>query len=381
MTTRPEHPTRESRLPAMQRVEELRKRRLVVLMNFDRASAPSLPGLSMQFDATVKEPLFRVLKETNHSGMGIDLCLYTRGGDTNAVWPIVNLVREFDPGFQVLVPFRCHSSGTLVALGAKHIVMGRLSELSPVDPTTGNAFNPPDPIKGESGVRLGISVEDVQAFREFVLRQISVQKDKDVDVNAEAWREHAVKLLAFLPERVHPVALGNVYRVLRQIQVLVKKLLSLNGDGSDTKLDDIVRALTTEFYSHQHMINRHEAKELLGGRVVHADETLDAALDELWGVYKKSFKLWQPYALAEEMADELETTPRFIGAVVESTAWSYVLETNLKIRQASQFPPGVQVQVPINQRLPLIPGLPRQYGVDLVSQRWVRNPEPRGHHA
>jgi hypothetical protein len=373
--TRTEHPDRESRLPALRRIEELRGRRLVVLMNFDRQSSPSLPGLATHFDSTVKEPLFRVLKESTANGQGIDLCLYTRGGDTNAVWPIVGIIREFDPNFQVLVPFRCHSSGTLVALGASHIVMGRLGELSPVDPTTGNAFNPSEPTKPDSGVRLGISVEDVQAFREFILNQLGVESTDD----AASWREHAVKLLSLLPESVHPVALGNVYRVLRQIEILTSKLLSLNGEKKDT--ERIVRAFTTEFYSHQHMINRHEASEILGDRVVHANDDLDVALDELWGAYKKSFELWQPYSLVEKIGDELLVRRRLIGGVVESTDWSYLMETNLQIRQSSLVPPGVTLQLPTNQPMPLIPGLPRTFGIDVLSQRWVRNPEPRGHDA
>lgn len=370
-----DHPNREARLPAIERIEKLRGRRLVVLMNFDRPSAPNLPGLATQFDSSVKEPLFRVLKETKAGENGIDLCLYTRGGDTNAVWPIVALIREFDPSFQVLVPFRCHSSGTLLALGASKIVMGRLAELSPVDPTTGNAFNPQDPTKPGTGVRLGISVEDVQAFKEFALKLLAVGKSEE----ATTWREHAVSLLSILPKEVHPVALGNVYRVLRQIEVLTKKLLSLNGAPTD--IEKIIRALTIECYSHQHMINRHEADEILGDRVVHADDQLDEALDDLWGVYKKSFELWRPYALVEKMGDEALAKLRFIGGVVESTDWSYILETNLQIQQQSQLPQGVNIQVPSNQPIPLVPGLPRAFNVDMLSQRWVRNPEPKGHDA
>ena len=45
-------------------------------------------------------------------------------------------------------------------MAAKRIVMTRLAELSPIDPTTGNQFNPVD----GKGNRLGISVEDVRAY-------------------------------------------------------------------------------------------------------------------------------------------------------------------------------------------------------------------------
>lgn len=102
------------------KIEAIRGGRTVVcLFNFDRQCTPPVPGLSTQFQSDIKEALFRVLKESSISDKGLDLCLYTRGGDVNAVWPIVSLVREFDKNFEVLIPFRSHSGGTLVALGAK----------------------------------------------------------------------------------------------------------------------------------------------------------------------------------------------------------------------------------------------------------------------
>jgi ClpP class serine protease len=102
------------------------------------------------------------LKETLNTGDKLDVLLYTRGGATNAVWPIVSLLREFDSNFEVLVPYRAHSSGTMLTLAAKKIVMTRLAELSPIDPTTANQFNPQ-----LDKQLLGIAVEDVTAYKEF----------------------------------------------------------------------------------------------------------------------------------------------------------------------------------------------------------------------
>ena len=146
--------TFEERKALIQAVEKHRGgRRLVCFFNFDRNADPAIPGLSTQFHEGVMEALFHVLKESNAKA-GIDLCLYTRGGDTNAVWPLISLMRQFDPDFEVLVPFRCHSSGTLAALGARRIILTSLSELSPLDPTTGNQFNPWAP-QGDPRARLG----------------------------------------------------------------------------------------------------------------------------------------------------------------------------------------------------------------------------------
>ena len=92
----------DERKALMTKVESLREgRALVCYFNFDRESDPRLPGVTTQFSADSKEALFRVLKESKASERKIDLCLYTRGGDLNAVWPLVNLLREFDSDFDV----------------------------------------------------------------------------------------------------------------------------------------------------------------------------------------------------------------------------------------------------------------------------------------
>lgn len=168
----------DERKELMKKVEDLRDgRTLVALFNFDRVSSPELPGVQTQLQSDLKECLYRILKESP-TDAGIDVYLYTRGGDTNSVWPIVCLLREFDPDFQVLVPFRAHSAGTMLSLAAKKIVMTALGELSPIDPTTGNQFNPlnPDPNAGP-GSRLGISVEDVRAYQDLVLETLRPKAD------------------------------------------------------------------------------------------------------------------------------------------------------------------------------------------------------------
>lgn len=64
----------------------------------------------------------------------VDLMIHTPGGDANAAEQILNLVTQRGSSLRVIVPRSAKSAGTLVALGAKEIVMGVASELGPVDP-------------------------------------------------------------------------------------------------------------------------------------------------------------------------------------------------------------------------------------------------------
>jgi hypothetical protein len=359
----------ESRKPLFAAIEALRPgRTLIALMNFDRGCDHPIPLTSSNFDPEVKESLFRVLKDSRDGGAtGIDLWLYTRGGDTNAVWPLVSLIREFDPDFEVLVPFRCHSAGTLVAIGAKRIVLGPLSELSPIDPSTGNQFNPTDPFMPPR--RMPISVEDVKAYRGFIRSQIpKADRSASTSIVGQA--------LDRLVSQVHPLALGNVHRVHKQIQKLARNLLLFHGDADS--IPEAVRSLTTRFYSHIHMINRIEARAILGDRVEFASEELARALDVLLRSYEDHFDLRRPFLLNVFMQDEPRKDVRFIKGVVESRYASYLQSMSGVVTQHARIPPNVQVQIPPGQPMPLVPGLPRDYDFRVTADAWARNKDPQG---
>jgi Serine dehydrogenase proteinase len=67
------------------------------------------------------------------------LLLHTRGGAPVPAYLISRYLKtSSEHGFVVSVPRRAKSAGTLIALGAKEIHMGMMSELGPVDPQFSN---------------------------------------------------------------------------------------------------------------------------------------------------------------------------------------------------------------------------------------------------
>lgn len=361
----------DDRKSVIREIESLRHgRRLISLCNFDREEYPRINSVQTQFAENIKEPLFRVLKETAGKADGVDLFLYTRGGEVNAVWPIACLLREFDENFEVLIPYRAHSSGTLLALAASKIVMGPLGELSPIDPTVGNQFNPRD----NAGNPLGISVEDVSAFQEFLKTVYKNSGADDADDISEWMQPH----LARLTEVVHPVALGNVHRVVQQISVLAELLMKKHY-GCDEDVKSKINHLTTKFYSHHHMINRLEAQEILGAdHVSFAKDELGEKLDKLLKLYEDNFALRKPFMASRFMGDDTQKDARLIGGCVESREWGYLYETKFKIRQSSEVPSNIQIQLQPGQTMPIVDGLPRKMDFDLQSRCWVRNSKPIG---
>jgi len=68
-------------------------------------------------------------------GLGLDLILHTPGGDIAACESLVDYLRTmFNGDIRVIVPQLALSCGTMIALAAKSVVMGKHSSLGPIDP-------------------------------------------------------------------------------------------------------------------------------------------------------------------------------------------------------------------------------------------------------
>ena len=66
---------------------------------------------------------------------GFDLILHTPGGDLAATQSIVDYLYSFFNGdIRVIVPHTAMSAGTMIACSAKEIVLGKHSNLGPIDP-------------------------------------------------------------------------------------------------------------------------------------------------------------------------------------------------------------------------------------------------------
>lgn len=235
------------------------------------------PGLETQIsgDQVVRFPR-HLSKLGDHEW--INLLVYTRGGDTTAVWPVLGFLREHAKKVRLLIPYIAHSSGTLLALGGDEIVMTRYATLSPIDPTVANPYNALDPANNAN--RLPIAVEDVLAFMEFAT-------STSPDLAADAFRK--------LSENVHPLALGNVQRSINMIRELAKKIIGTTSVKiSDAEVGPLIKRLTTEYYTHQHLIGRTEAASI--GLPI---ETKSADVEDL---------LWSYY---QQLSADLELLDRF----------------------------------------------------------------------
>jgi len=176
----------------------------------------------------------------------ISLFLNSNGGSIEVPWPLVSLLREYCDNLEVIVPVRAMSAATLISLGADNILMTSRSQLSPIDPMGDYTT--------QNNQHINVQVEDVLGYIDFIKNKIGVIEQSAL---SEALKE--------LTKQVPPTILGSINRTHSQIRSLAEKLINLHNEKLDyERVKKIITNLTEKLYSHQHNINRKEAREIVG---------------------------------------------------------------------------------------------------------------------
>ncbi|MEI6650175.1 MAG: hypothetical protein WCL23_01935 [Candidatus Moraniibacteriota bacterium] len=321
------------RTELLQKIEKSRGSKVITYVTSDR-QGPVSAKIAMDVIPLMSEQLRAIGKVKK-----IDLVLFSSGGDTMVPWRLVSMIREYCDTFSVLVPYKAHSAATMIALGADEIVMTDMGELTPIDPSTANVFNPADPQNPQS--RIPISVEEVMAYFDLAKEGVGIKGDE--------YLTRIFNKLADAMPSVHPLALGNVNRTYKLIRLLAKRLLGSHQSKLDEKaIDGIIDALTEKLYSHQYIIGRREAKEDLGIRTVsYADGEIATLLTSFYESYREEMVLhgqWNPEAECGEF--RAENKKDYIIAAIESAGISnrFAIKMEFKKTQqvvAQQTPQGV----------------------------------------
>ncbi|HDS11716.1 MAG TPA: hypothetical protein ENN77_02310 [Candidatus Wirthbacteria bacterium] len=245
----------------------------------------------------------------------LDLFLYSRGGTTETPWKIVSLIREYFPKYNVLIPYRAHSAATHIALGAHEMVMGPMSEISPVDPTRMHPLLPKD----QDGNPIPISVQDLKHCISFLRNEA---KDR---YTAEAVAE----IYTALFEYINPLALGAIEQSYRLARLISQKILEthLNPIKEAKQISHIVELLSAEYQSHAYPINREEVIHDLGLNCTKPDSILWQAMWRLYLYYKE-----QSNIVFEDSETEIYT--RHL-AFIDTTEERIVLRQHFQLLEGS----------------------------------------------
>jgi hypothetical protein len=296
----------EKRKEIIEKLEKAINARILTLVTGDR----------MGMETRIAPDILPLVSEhISHIGSQDELALfiYTPGGDTIAGWGLVNLLRQYCKKLKVLVPFRSLSCGTLISLGADEIVMGKHGLLSPIDPSVASPFNPTAPAPAGQLSLLPVSVEDMIGFLDLARKEIGLKDEASL-----------VQLLKTLSDKVHPLALGAVYRAREQSGTLAKRLLSIHTQD-ETKVNKIVDQLTRELPTHNYLIGRSEAQEI-GLKIIEPDNKIETLMWSLYKEYEDWLKITSPASTELDLGEEDKKNVRYERAAVESMDNSVLLQ-------------------------------------------------------
>lgn len=170
---------------------------------------------------------------------GLDLILHTPGGRIDAAESLIKYLKAiFGKDTRAFIPQMAMSAGTMIALSCKEIVMGKESNIGPIDPQFG-----------------GVSCEGIIEEFNKAIEDIKLQP-----ASAELWK--------VIISKYHPTFLGDCKKAIDWSQQIVKESLKDNMlEGcSDNDIDKVIENLGSHDKTYSH--NRH----------IHIDECLKYGL-------------------------------------------------------------------------------------------------------
>lgn len=117
----------------LKEIGRLRGNRHVIFYGSGFLQKPEAPPQSIQITHADLNAFMAVMFEMDWS-RNLTLVIHTPGGVINAAETIVAYLRSKFDDIEVIVPTYAMSAGTMISLAADRIVMGRQSQLSPIDP-------------------------------------------------------------------------------------------------------------------------------------------------------------------------------------------------------------------------------------------------------
>ena len=181
---------------------------------------------------------------------GLDLILHTPGGDLAAAESLVDYLRQmFGTDIRAIIPQLAMSAGTMIACSCKTIIMGKQSNLGPIDPQ----FN---------GVPAnGVIAEFNQAIRE-------IKEDPDT-----------IPLWQTIIGKYHPSFLGSCQHAIQWSKKIVEEWLKtgmFDNEDADKKIKEIIKGLSDSETTYNHSRHIHvDTLEDLGLKITRMEDDDD----------------------------------------------------------------------------------------------------------
>ncbi len=199
----------------------------------------------------------------------------TLGGDPDAAYRMARAIqREYgletrkegngdleksDRKFFLFVDSFCSSAGTLVALGATHLVLSDYAELGPLDI---QIRRPDEPMERDSGLTPSQALTSLERWSKSLFKEHfeQLRSDPTISLTTRTAVENAANITSGLIRSIYaqidPMRLGEVERLMGIAAEYGERL------GKFNLKQGTIPALLTDYPSHGFVIDRREAREL-----------------------------------------------------------------------------------------------------------------------
>lgn len=214
----------------------------------------SRQGVDFSINDNDKNGFMTVVNKLDRT-KGLDLILHTPGGNVASTESIVNYIKSiFGNDVRAIVPQIAMSAGTMIACSCKSIIMGKQSNLGPIDPQLG--------IYPAHGI--------IEEF-EHILKKIREDPQSIV-----VWRE--------ILSKYHPTLIGECEKAVEWANTMVKKWLENNMFAQETRPKDCAQNVIDVLGNHSTTLShsRHLHIDYLKGIGLKIEEMeKDQALQDL----------------------------------------------------------------------------------------------------
>jgi len=175
---------------------------------------------------------------------GLDLLLHTPGGESAATESIVDYLRRmFDINIRAIIPQIAMSAGTMIACSCNKIIMGKQSNIGPIDPQFG-----------------GIPAHGVIAEFEEAIKKIKEDPSK-------------IPLYQVIVGKYHPTFIGECQNAIDLSSDMVKKWLTTGMFKNKATAEALAQTIVN-------YLNNHEDTKT-HARHIHIDEAKSIGLEIL----------------------------------------------------------------------------------------------------
>jgi hypothetical protein len=222
----------------------------------------------------------------------IAMVLHSDGGSASSAYKIVNMIRSKCAYLKIIVPENAKSAATLMALGADEIVMGRESELGPLDLPIEHPLQEGIFLSALDGVNCLEYLSSVAANMSFELglkirQEVGISRKDSMEIATNFSRGFIEPIV----RQLDPLVINMCYRSLhiaeRYGKDILKSGMCKNDTDAEKKAEDIIHNLVWNYPEHSFAICSQEAKGL-GLKIICSEEY--EYWDKIWELHTELLK-------------------------------------------------------------------------------------------